>query len=181
MFIRQEGPADAAAIHDVHRQAFASPATADHPARNGEVEANLVDELRAEGDLVEPLCLVAVAADGNVTGHVAMSRATLDDRPVPLVALGPLGVRPAHQNRGVGSALVHASLAAADALGMGGVVLLGHPTYYPRFGFGPAVDHGITPPQCWGPQYFMLRRLTAWGPGLTGRFRYAPAFERLEE
>ena len=96
------------------------------------------------------------------------------------MALGPLGVLPDLQGTGIGSALVHATLAAADALGQRGVVLLGHPTYYPRFGFGPAVDHGITPPQDWGPAYFMLRPLGAWGDGLAGAFRYAPAFERLE-
>jgi putative acetyltransferase len=77
---------------------------------------------------------------------------------------------------------MHAALAAADALDLRGVVLLGHPTYYPRFGFEPAVDSGVTPPRDWGPAYFMLRRLTAWtvdGPA-AGAFRYAPAFERLD-
>ena len=179
MFIRQELPSDADAIRDLHRRAFAKPATADAPATDGSIEANLVDELRADGDLLAPLCLVA-AEDGVVVGHVAMSRAFLDDRPAALAALGPLGVLPERQGRGVGSALVHATLAAADAVGRRGVVLLGHATYYPRFGFGPAVDHGITPPQDWGPAHFMLRTLGAWGDGLTGAFRYAPAFERLE-
>ncbi len=180
MFIRQEQPADADAIRELHRRAFAKPATDDTPAVDGHLEANLVDELRAEGDLLAPLCLV-VEQDGRVVGHVAMSRTLLDDRPSDLVALGPLGVLPALQGKGVGSALVHATLAAADALGHRGVVLLGHPTYYPRFGFGPAIDHGITPPQDWGPAYFMLRRLGAWGDGLRGAFRYAPAFERLDD
>ena len=179
MFIRQEQPSDAGPIHELHRRAFAKPATDDSPATDGALEAVLVDELRAEGDLVPPLCLV-VERDGRVVGHVAMSRATLDDRPADLVALGPLGVLPGLQGQGIGSALVHATLAAADALGHRGVVLLGHPTYYPRFGFGPAVDHGITPPQDWGPAHFMLRTLGAWGDGLSGRFRYAPAFERLD-
>jgi putative acetyltransferase len=180
MFIRHELPSDADAIRAVHRRAFAKPATPDTPGGDGSLEANLVDELRAEGDLLAPLCLVAVR-DGTVVGHVAMSRALLDDRPAELAALGPLGVLPELQGTGVGSALVHATLAAADAIGQRGVVLLGHPTYYPRFGFGPAVDHGITPPQDWGPAYFMLRTLGAWGDGLTGAFRYAPAFERLDD
>jgi putative acetyltransferase len=179
MFIRQEQPSDADAIHDVHRRAFAKPATDAGPAADGDLEANLVDVLRADGDLVAPLCLV-VEQDRRVVGHVAMSRTLLDGQHSALVALGPLGVLPELQGRGIGSALVHATLAAADALGHRGVVLLGHPTYYPRFGFGPAVDHGITPPQDWGPAYFMLRRLGAWGEGLSGAFRYAPAFERLD-
>ncbi|TPG14740.1 GNAT family N-acetyltransferase [Pedococcus bigeumensis] len=179
MFIRQEQPSDAIAIREVHRLAFAKAATDEAPARDGSVEANLVDELRAGGDLVEPLCLVA-EREGVVIGHVAVSRASLDDAPA-LVAIGPLGVRPDLQNAGVGSALMHATIAAADALGERGIVLLGHPTYYPRFGFGPAIDHGITPPQAWGPAYFMLRRLGAWTDGLSGAFRYAPAFERLDD
>ena len=185
MLIRQERPDDAEVIRAIHRAAFAKPgtpdrpATPDQPATDGSVEAHLVDVLRAAGDLVGPLCLVAEHG-GEVVGHVAVSRGLLDDEPARLVGLGPLGVRPDVQRHGVGSALMHATLAAADALGERGVILLGHPDYYPRFGFEPAVDHGITPPQPWGPQYFMLRRLSAWGTGLHGRFRYAPAFEALD-
>ena len=179
MLIRQELREDADAVRAIHRAAFAKPATSDQQATDGSVEARLVDVLRDHGDLLAPLCLVA-ERDGEVFGHVAVSRGLLDDEPAPLVALGPLGVRPDAQRLGVGSALMHATLAAADALGERGVILLGHPEYYPRFGFEPAVDHGITPPQPWGPQYFMLRRLTAWGTGLRGRFRYAPAFEALD-
>ena len=180
MFVRQELPTDATAVRELHRLAFAKPATDETPARDGTKEADLVDELRAEGDLVAPLCLVA-EQDGVVVGHVAVSRAKLDDEPAALVAIGPIGVRPDLQNAGVGSAMMHATIAAADALGERGIILLGHPNYYPRFGFGPAVDHGITPPQDWGPAYFMLRRLGAWGDGLRGAFRYAPAFERLDD
>jgi putative acetyltransferase len=179
MLIRQERRDDVDAIRAVHRAAFAKPASRDQQRVDRPVEAHLVDALRAEGDLLAPLCLVA-ERDGAVVGHVAVSRGLLDDEPVALVGLGPLGVRPDAQGQGVGSALMHATLAAADALGERGVVLLGHPDYYPRFGFEPAVDHGILPPQPWGRQYFMLRRLTAWGTGLRGTFRYASAFEQLD-
>jgi putative acetyltransferase len=178
MIVRRELPADAGAVRAVHLAAFAKPATDDAPAREGTLEADLVDELRADGDLVAECCLVA-EVDGVVAGHVAVSRASVSGEPV-LVGLGPLGVLPEVQRSGVGTALMHATLAAADALGERGVVLLGHPTYYPRFGFGPAVEHGVTPPQDWGPQFFMLRRLHAWGDGVRGPFRYAPAFERLD-
>jgi putative acetyltransferase len=180
MLIRREQPSDVEAVRELHRLAFAKRATDEAPARDGSVEADLVDELRDDGDLVAPLCLVA-EQDGVVVGHVAVSRAKLDDKPAALVAIGPIGVLPARQNTGVGSAMMHATIAAADALGERGIVLLGHPTYYPRFGFGPAVDHGITPPHDWGPAYFMLRRLDAWDGGLRGAFRYAPAFERLDD
>lgn len=180
MFIRQERPSDVDAIRELHRLAFAKPASDDSQATDGSVEANLVDELRADGDLIGSLSLVA-ERDGVVVGHVAVSRGNLDDAPADLVAIGPVGVLPDAQDTGVGSALMHATIAAADALGERGIVLLGHPTYYPRFGFGPAVEHGIHPPHEWGPEYFMLRRLGAWGDGLAGAFSYASAFERLED
>lgn len=168
-------------VHAVHRAAFTHDATPDgRPASDGTTEARLVDELRTDGDLVPELTLVA-ERDGRVVGHVAVSRATLDGRTDEVVGLGPIGVVPDHQRGGVGAALLHATLAAADALGLRGVVLLGHPTYYPRFGFAPAADHGVTPPADWGREYFMLRRLEAWGDGPGGAFRYAPAFERLED
>ena len=166
-------------VRALHRAAFAHGPTADgRPASDGSAEARLVDELRADGDLVPELTLVA-EVEGAVVGHVAMSRATLDGRPGEVVGLGPLGVLPDSQGRGVGSALMHATLRAADALGLRGVVLLGHATYYPRFGFEPAVDHGVTPPQDWGREYFMLRRLRSWSDGPGGAFRYAPAFDSL--
>ena len=177
MLLRRERPGDARAVHDLHRAAFAREATPDGPASDGRLEADLVDALRADGDLVPACCLVA-EVDGAVVGHVAVSRATVGGE-AGVLGLGPLGVRPDLQGRGIGSALLHATLAAADALGARAVVLLGHPGYYPRFGFEPAVDHGVTPPQDWGREYFLLRRLEAWGDGVAGPFRYAAAFERL--
>lgn len=181
MLVRREVPADRAAVHALHLAAFTRDATPDgRPAGDGSMEAGLVEELRRDGDLVAELTFVAEDTAHHVVGHVAMSRATLDGRRGEVVGLGPIGVHPDHQGAGVGSALMHAALGAADALGLRAVVLLGHPTYYPRFGFGPAVDHDVTPPQDWGPEYFMLRRLTAWGDGPGGAFRYAPAFERMD-
>lgn len=178
MLLRRERPTDVEAVHDLHRAAFAREATADSPAADGRLEADLVDALRSDGDLVPECCLVA-EVDGVLVGHVAVSRATVGGEPGAL-GLGPIGVLPASQGTGVGSALMHGTLAAADALGARAVVLLGHPDYYPRFGFEPAVAHGVTPPQDWGPRYFLVRRLEAWGEGMAGPFRYAPAFERLD-
>jgi predicted N-acetyltransferase YhbS len=96
---------------------------------------------------------------------------------VPVLGLGPLGVRPDQQGRGVGTSLVHALLAVAEAAGERVVALLGSPAYYRRFGFVPSTELGITPPEAaWG-EYFQTRLLTG-GP-LTGRFRYAEPFDRL--
>ena len=167
MLVRPQTPADDVAA--VHAAAFAR-------ADGGEVaEANLVGELHRDGDLIPALCLVA-EVDGAVAGSVVCSRADLGGRPV--VALGPLGVLPASQRHGIGSALVRAVLDAADALGEPAVVLLGHTGFYPRFGFRPGADLGVVPPVAeWGP-HFMVRPLSAWA-GTGGQFRYAPAFDRL--
>lgn len=140
----------------------------------------LLDGLRADGDLVEPCCLVA-EVDGRPVGHVAVSRGRVEGDPRSrLVGLGPIGVLPDHQGRGVGGALMHATL-EADALGLEGVVLLGHAEYYPRFGFVSASLHGLAPSDpTWPDENFFLRRLAAWHErGDRGVFRYAPAFDRV--
>jgi putative acetyltransferase len=172
MLIRRETPADQAAIHSVHSEAFRR-----EPGVTP-VEAPLVDELRADGDLVDALSLVAVR-DGEIAGHVCCSRARLGDDTTSAVGLGPLGVLPAHQAAGVGSALVHAVLGAADALGYGLVVLLGSPDYYARFGFVTASTLSLEAPDpSWG-KHFQARALTGYKPTQAGAFEYAPAFSRI--
>ncbi|ONI83325.1 GNAT family N-acetyltransferase [Saccharothrix sp. ALI-22-I] len=167
MLIRRETPADVEAIHKVTEAAFA--------ARPGG-EAWLVGELRADAGWIPALSLVA-EVDGEVVGHVVCTRGTVDG--APALGLGPLSVLPAKQRTGVGKALMHTVLGAADALGEPLVVLLGDPAYYSRFGFRLASEYGITPPVAdWAP-YFQVRTLTAYTPALTGPFRYAAPFDRL--
>jgi predicted N-acetyltransferase YhbS len=94
-----------------------------------------------------------------------------------VLGLGPLGVLPEAQGRGVGTALVHALVAVAEACEERLVALLGAPAYYGRFGFVPASDLGIEAPDpAWG-EHFQARHLT--GPRVTGRFRYAEPFARV--
>ncbi|MET7375769.1 GNAT family N-acetyltransferase [Micromonospora arida] len=174
MLIRRETPADVDAIRAVHSAAFAK-------ANGGDgipVEATLVDALRADEGWLPAYSLVATDSDGQVVGHVVATRGRVGGAPVAL-GLGPLGVLPDWQRRGVGGALMHAVLGAADARDEPLVVLLGHPDYYPRFGFRPAVELGVTPPQPWGPQYFMARPLHAWRESIRGEFRYAGPFDDL--
>ncbi|MEU8330389.1 N-acetyltransferase [Micromonospora sp. NPDC048839] len=203
MLIRRETPADADAIRAVHAAAFAR-ATGDGAAVEGTpgqatpgqatpvevtpaqatptqatpVEVILVDALRADEGWLPAYSLVATDSDGRVVGHVVATRGRVAGEPVAL-GLGPLGVLPEWQRRGVGSALMHAVLGAADARDEPLVVLLGHPDYYPRFGFRPAVEVGVTPPQPWGPQYFMARPMNAWRESIRGEFRYASPFDDL--
>lgn len=170
MLIRRELPDDPGAIHAVHAAAFHNP---DKPP----LEAKLVDDLRAiPGDWIPALSVVAVS-DGEIVGHVCCTQARIDDHPA--LGLGPLGVRPDHQNRGVGRALVHAVLGAADALDESIVVLWGHPTYYPRFGFRPATGLGIHPATGPGSEAFQARTLTAYDPQIRGTFHYSAAFDGL--
>jgi putative acetyltransferase len=170
VILRREHPGDRDAMFAVHAAAFARPDADVAP------EAVLVDDLRDAGDIVAGLSIVALVAE-QVVGHVVCSRARVDD--VAVLGLGPLGVLPAHQRRGVGSALVHGVLAAADALDEPVVVLLGDPGYYRRFGFEPAVPLGVVPPVPEWEPYWQLRRLRAWGDGVRGAFRYAPGFDRV--
>ena len=173
VLIRREVPGDERAIRDVHTDAFASHYPGGRP-----VEPALVDALRGGEAWIAPLSLVA-EVDGAIAGHVCCTRATLLPGGQAVLGLGPLGVRTVFQRRGVGSALMHAVLAAADALDELLVVLLGHRAYYPRFGFVLAADLGVEPevPQWAGD--LQARPLTRYRPGLTGRFRYAKPFYDL--
>jgi putative hydrolase of the HAD superfamily len=161
--LRTERPGDEAAIARVHAAAFPS----DDPA------VTLTDELRAAGDLVPELSFVALR-DGEVVGHVAISRATLGGAGV--LALAPIGVLPSQQRSGVGAALMRAVLEAARATDWPLIALLGHADYYPRFGFEPAGTLGIEPPFDVEPQYWMAYRLPAYKPELRGVFQFADAF-----
>ncbi|MHB1242549.1 MAG: GNAT family N-acetyltransferase [Gaiellaceae bacterium] len=168
MLVRRATEADSEAIRAVHAAAFAGGGTDRLPG-----EVTLLDALVAAGDLVPALSLVATT-NGEIVGHVACSTATVAEYRV--VALGPIGVLPAHQRRGVGRALMHAALGAADALDVPLVGLLGSPTYYGRFGFVPSTSLGIEPPDPAWREHFQVRPLSAYDARIRGRFRYAAAF-----
>ncbi len=172
LVIRQERPDDTLAVRELVDAAFSVPDGAPHAA-----EAVLLDGLRADGDLLPELTLVA-ELEGAVVGQVTCSRARMGER--GSVGLGPIAVRPDLQGQGIGSALVAAVLATAEQRGEPAVVLLGDPGYYGAFGFETAADHGIVSPGPWPARYFQVRRLRAWRAELAGPFRYAPAFDRLE-
>jgi predicted N-acetyltransferase YhbS len=179
---RPERAGDEPAIRAVLEAAFETPA-----------EADLVDALRAGGHLVPELCLVAEAG-GEVVGYIAFSRARLEEGGVAagaaagagaasgaggpeLLALAPMAVHPGRQNAGIGYDLVYDALQRAEETSYPLVVVLGHPDYYPRFGFDPASAYGIAcpypgvPPEAW-----MAYTLPAYTPGISGTVRYADPF-----
>jgi putative acetyltransferase len=164
MLIRRETPADIDAIRAVTNLAFKDLAFS-----NGS-EAELIDWLRADEGWIPEFSLVA---DG-VIGHVVCTRGYIGD--VPALGLGPLSVHPDHQGSGVGKALVHAVLGAAEARGERAVILLGNPAYYSRFGFELAEKFGITPPDPEWASHFQAR---LFAPVPAGAFRYAEPFNRL--
>ncbi|ALG15112.1 hypothetical protein AOZ06_27670 [Kibdelosporangium phytohabitans] len=165
MVVRRERPGDVAGARAVQVAAFGR-----------ELEASLLDRLRVCEGWMPPLSFVACSGE-EVVGHVVCTRAHVADTPV--VGLGPIGVAPGLHGRGVGAALMHTVLGAADALGEPLVGLLGDPGFYQRFGFVLAETVGVVPPEAeWAP-HFQVRTLAAYDPGVVGAFRYAAPFEDL--
>ena len=165
MQIRAETPGDREAIAAVTEAAFGKPR-----------EARMVEAIRASDGFVPELSLVAEDG-GEIVGHVMLSYVVLDGASARLLELGPMSVRPERQRRGVGSALVRAALETADARREPLVLVLGHPAYYPRFGFRRASLLGIVPPDPQIPdEAFMAIPLTAYDPSLRGRVVFPAAY-----
>ena len=172
MLIRRETERDAEPIRAITTAAFAPR----RPPGQIPPEAELIDELRAGPAWLPALSLVAVTPAGEVIGHVLGTRGHVGQDPV--VALGPLAVRPNHQRHGAGSALMHAVLGAADALGEPLAALLGDPAYYRRFGFELGTVYQITPPRPEWQPHFQVRVLSEYQPRRPGRFTYPEPFNR---
>jgi putative acetyltransferase len=171
VLIRREAPGDVEVIRSVTAAAFA------RPGEGVPAEAPLVDWLRESPAWIAELSLVAVDPGGKVVGHVLCTRGTVES--IPVLALGPLSVRPDWWRQGVGKALMHAVLGAADALSEPLVALLGSTEYYPKFGFRLAGEFGITPAHPQWTEHFQVRTLTAYDPAIRGEFTYPEPFDRL--
>ena len=164
--IRPEGPSDQSAIYQVNAAAFPSPA-----------EAALVDRLRQEGAAY--LSLVA-ELENMIVGHILFSPVEVrgETGVWPALALGPIAVLPAYQGQGIGSQLVQAGLATCHEQGQDVVFVLGHSSYYPRFGFTPTRPLGITSTYDVPDDVFMVAELRAGAvAGRVGTVHYHPAFE----
>ena len=176
--VRLEAPGDEPWVRAVELAAFPT----------GPYEADIVDRIRSEA----PdgwYSLVAIGTpgsgvDGLMVGHLLLSPCPVvnDDGEVvaTVLAVGPVAVVPEVQRRGIGAALMHVATSLAMARGVPALVLLGHPSYYPRFGFGSARDAGLAPPTgLWPDAAWMARILPAWSDEMRGTVRYPEAFEPL--
>jgi putative acetyltransferase len=164
MQIGREHPGDVDAVRRVHLAAFDTA-----------LEADLVDALREQA---QPLVSLVAGDATGIVGHILFSPVTLAiDPAVPLMGLAPMAVLPGLQRRGIGSALVRAGLEACAGLGAAGVVVLGHPAFYPRFGFAPASRFGLTSEYDVPDDVFLALALRPGAlAGRSGRVRYHPAF-----
>lgn len=171
MFVRAERPSDHPQVFEAVERAFGRPD-----------EAHLVEALRRSPAFVPELSLVAVEGDA-VVGYILFSRIAVSDgaeRKEDALALAPLAVLPERQRSGIGSMLVRRGLAEARGLGHKAVIVVGHPSYSPRFGFTPGEPLGIRPPFVVSPGAFMVLGLVPDAlAGVRGVVEYAPEFGRI--
>jgi putative acetyltransferase len=137
-------------------------------------EADLVDSLRAEGVVL--LSLVA-ESEKRIVGHILFSRMSIETATgsIPAAALAPVAVLPECQSQGIGGRLINRGLEFLRARGERIVIVLGHPDYYPRFGFSCENASSLESP--FPPDAFMAMELSRGAlDGIRGKVKYPAAF-----
>ena len=167
MLIRPESSQDRIAVFALNAQSFETDS-----------EARLVDALRDEA----PGTISLVAdSDGEIVGHIFFSPVALENHPTaPVLGLAPMAVSGQRRNEGIGSSLVEIGLQACRESGAGAVVVLGHPGYYPRFGFRKASDFNISCEYDVPDEVFMAIELEpTFFSGKQGVVKYHPLFSSV--
>ncbi len=170
VIIRQEEASDFPAVYDLNSQAF-----------KRKQEARLVDRLRLSDDFIPELSLVATL-EGKVVGYILFSKISIidNDKENISLSLAPIAVCAEMQHKGIGSRLIYAGLDKAKELGYQSVIVLGHPDYYPRYGFEPTTKWQIRPPFNIPEKSFMAIELVEGGlSDVRGIVRYSKEFEDI--
>jgi putative acetyltransferase len=162
MNLRDESSGDHEAIRQLHLASFPGPG-----------EAELVDQLRADGDVI--ISLVAIE-DGMLTGHIMLSRMAA---PFRALGFGPVAVLRDWRRKGVAAALIQEGIRRATFEGWQGIFVLGEPNYYRRFGFESKHADGFESPYA-GRHFMGLPLESDELPSRVGRLDYAPAFSALD-
>lgn len=163
-------------IRKVHEQAFGR-----------KDEADLVDTLLSSDALISDLSIIAIL-DGRVVGHILYTRVDIvNDQDASnsskgnyAIALAPLAILPEFQKQGIGKLLMTESIAKADKNGHGIIIVLGHPEYYPKFGFEPASQFGMSSPFDAPDNCFMAKPLSNYDKSIRGDVVYHEAFNQID-
>jgi predicted N-acetyltransferase YhbS len=170
--IRQEKPEDYHSVAMLIENAFRTEHFSDHQ------EQFLVDRLRKSTEFIPELSMVA-EINNDVVGHILLTKININSDSISYesLALAPVSVTPIHQKKGIGGALINAAHTKAKELGFTSVVLLGHDTYYPKFGYELTSKYGIKFPFDIPDKYCMVKALTKDGlKGVSGLVEYPEAF-----
>jgi putative acetyltransferase len=166
--IRREKPEDHPAVYEINRQAFET-----------DTEARLVDALRG---VEQPSISLVAELDGKPVGHILFTPVSLFGTlsGAEVVGLAPMAVLPEFQNQGIGSALVRSGLEACRASGTCLVFVLGHPDYYPRFGFQPVAPLGLHYKDTQlDPYFFVLELVPGALEGASGTVEFHHLFDEV--
>lgn len=170
IIIRTETIEDYTNIFEVNQLAFEQ-----------ENEAKLVENIRCLPNFNSALSLVAVEGD-RLVGHILFSEIAIasSQGDMTALALAPLAVLPEVQNKGIGSQLVREGLKQCQILGYKIVIVLGHPNFYGRFGFVPAINKGLRSPFSVPDEAFMVLELVPGAlSGISGTVKYSSPFDRV--
>lgn len=169
MIIRNEAVDDFEEVYKLNYLAFG----------NREDESKLVERIRMSEEFVPGLSIVA-EIDNEIVGHLLLSKAKVEnyEKIVDVIVLAPIAVKPYHQKQGIGSKLIEEGIRRCRNLGYSIILLIGHPSYYPRFGFQPARKYGLELKQFEVPdEVFMVYELEDGKlQELKGELKYPKSF-----